>query len=189
MKKFFNESWLVLLLALIFAFMLAGAEKVFGPQIETNKREEINDAVYAVVPNTAGAERMTIDMHTVFKCADKSGQTVGWALVGSGFGFQDKIKLVIGLSVDTTTITGLKVVENKETPGLGDKIADPKWAGQYTKLDTTRDIEVVKEDLTDEQRQEKNQVQAITGATISSEAVTAIANKVIAKLRPALKNR
>ncbi len=189
MKKFFNESWLVLLLAVIFAFLLAGAEKVFGPKIETNKREEINDAVYAVVPNVAEAERETIDMHTVFKCMDDSGQVVGWGLVGSGFGFQDKIKLVIGLSADTTTITGLKVVENKETPGLGNKIVEPKWAGQYENLDATRDVQVVKEDLTDEERQENNQIQAITGATISSESVTTIANKIINELRPALKTK
>jgi electron transport complex protein RnfG len=186
-KKFFSESWLVLLLALIFATMLAGAEQVFGPQIDANKRNEIKDAVFAVVPETADVERMTIDRHTVFKCVGETGEISGWGLVGSGFGFQDKIRLVVGLSADTTTITGLKVVENTETPGLGNKIEDPKWAGQFQELDATEDVEVVKEDLTEDERLENNQVEAITGATISSDAVAAIANNIIDQVRPELK--
>lgn len=182
MKNFIQESWLVLLLGVVYAGLLATAESTLGPKIEQNKRAELEAAVYAVVPEVARSESQRIGEQEVFKCFNSAGELTGWALQGEGFGFQDKIKLVVGLLPDGSIITGLKVVDNKETPGLGNKIEDDEWADQYKALDALRKIVVVKT-----QRDiERNEIQAITGATISSEAVTRIANEIIVEMRPKL---
>lgn len=187
MTKFLNESWLVLALSVVFALLLAGAQAAFGPRITENKKAELESAAVDVVP--AGVERLekvTVkvgkEQKSVFKCLDAHGELVGWALVDSGFGFQDKIKLVVGLSPDGNEITGLKVVENTETPGLGNKIDGVKFASQYEGLDATKVIAVVKR----QRLRDNNEIEAITGATISSEAVTRIVNEVIDKVRPKL---
>jgi electron transport complex protein RnfG len=169
-------------MGVVFAGLLAGAENTFGPKIAQNKRAELEEAVLAVVPNVARSESKPVGLTEVFKCFDEDDKLVGWALPASGFGFQDKIHLVVGLSPDALKITGLKVVDNKETPGLGNKIDDDEWSGQYAGLDAAKEVKVVKT-----QREiEQNEIQAITGATISSEAVTKIANQIIAEMRPKL---
>jgi electron transport complex protein RnfG len=185
--KFLHDSWLVLLLSVVFALLLAGAQRTFGPSIEANRRAELERAARAVVQGQVESleeSQIVVDKEafTVFRCRDAGGQLIGWALVGSGFGFQDTIKLVVGLSPDGDRITGLQVVENTETPGLGNKITDPQWASQYDGLDSTRPVTVVKVQASGED----NEVQAITGATISSEAVTRIANEAIRQVRPRL---
>ena len=187
MGRFVKESWLVLTMSVVFALLLAGAEAAFKPKIEANRNAELEQAARAVVPaKVEKLEKQTVLVDKaekiVFKCLGSDGQLVGWALVDSDFGFQDKIKLVVGLSPDGNTITGLKVVENTETPGLGNKIADDDFSGQYQTLDATREIEVVKRP----RNQEDNEIQALTGATISSDAVTRIANNVVSQVRPKL---
>ncbi|MHC4443996.1 MAG: FMN-binding protein [Planctomycetota bacterium] len=182
MKNFIQESWLVLLLGVVYAGLLATAESTLGPKIAQNKRDELEAAVYAVVPEVASSESKRIGGREVFKCLNSDGELSGWALQAEGFGFQDKIKLVVGLSPDGSKITGLKVVENTETPGLGNKIEDEEWTGQYKALDALREVVVVKS----QRKVENNEIQAITGATISSEAVTKIANKIIFEMQPKL---
>jgi len=188
-SKFLKESWLVLSMSVVFALLLAGAEAAFKPKIDANRNAELERAARAVMPADVELEALAKtpvvvehEEKTVFKCLGPDGQLVGWALVDSDFGFQDKIKLVVGLSPDGGTITGLKVVENAETPGLGNRIEEDGFSGQYEGLDATREVEVVKHG----RKAEENQIDAITGATISSDAVTKIANEVVRGIRPKL---
>jgi len=182
-KKLLNESWLVLVMGVIFAGLLAAAESTFGPKIEQNKRQELEEAVSAVVPDAADFESKYVGTTEVFKCLNADGELTGWALPANGFGFVDKIYLVVGLSPDGSKITGLKVVGNNETPGLGNKIEDDEWSIQYKGLNATTNVKVV---VKAKPKIEQNEIQAITSATISSEAVTKIANDAIAQMRPKL---
>ena len=119
MKKFIDESWLVLLLGAVFAALLAAAQTSFSARIEQNQTAALNKAISEVVPGTKKAEPLRVEDYDrdVFRCTDDAGQVVGWAIDTVGMGFADKIRLVIGLSVDAQQITGLKVIENIETPG------------------------------------------------------------------------
>ncbi len=91
--------------------------------------------------------------------------------------------MVFGLSLDGESILGLSVVENKETPGLGNRIVEDAWRAQYAGLDAGQAIAVVKRPRRDESRE----VQAISGATISSQAVTRIVNDANRELGPELR--
>lgn len=192
MNKFVAESWLILLLGIVFAALLAGAQTTLQPTIRINQQKALNDAISVVVAGTARTEKLTVAGYDreVFKCLDSNGKLVGWAIDAVGMGFADQIRAVIGLSPDAEKITGLKVIENVETPGLGNKIAaepaspfDRVWADQYQGLSALARIVVVKRPPT----AGASEVQAVTGATISSEAVTKLANQAIEKVRPELK--
>jgi electron transport complex protein RnfG len=79
----------------------------------------------------------------------------------------------------------MKVLESRETPGLGDKIiSDGKFVGQFGQLALDPKVVVVKGGA-----HAPNQLDAITGATISSRAVGAIVNKSAATWRPRLPDR
>jgi electron transport complex protein RnfG len=180
-KKFIEESWLVLTMGVVFALLLAVTQTSFSAKIAENQKRALVSAIDEVVPNCASSEPMTVDGDDVYKCLGADGSIIGWAVETSGTGFIDKITLVVGLSPDAKTILGIKVIQNSETPGLGNKI-ESKWADQYADLDATRKIEVVKRPV----NQGTNEVQAITGATWSSRYTTDIVNSVIERVGPKL---
>jgi len=180
-KKFVEESWLILLLGVVFALMLAGAQTTLSARIRENQQRALNEAIGEVVPHVSRTEVIEIEGYQVFKCHDEQGQLSGWAVRASGSGFVDKITLVVGLSPDGERVTGLKVIENVETPGLGNKI-EGEWASQYEGLSFAKAIQVEK----GPPDPARNQIQAITGATWSSRYVTDIVNEVANRVRPKL---
>jgi electron transport complex protein RnfG len=184
MQKLIRESWLVLTLAVVFAALLAVAQTTLSAAIVENQQKALQDAIGEVVASAAKVEAVEVSGYdrTVFACYDQNGQRSGWAIDAVGVGFADKIRLVIGLSAEATTITGVKVIENVETPGLGNKIAEEEWAGQFAGL-TAEGAIVVRKNQAD---RDKREVQAITGATISSVAVADIVAAAIEKVRPQL---
>lgn len=116
----------------------------------------------------------------------EDGSLQGIAIEAQGQGYADVIRLIYGYSPDCGCIIGLKVLESKETPGLGDKIGkDADFLSNFNALDvrldpsvdaspgaTTGPLELIKQgsDLS------AWQIDAISGATISSVAVTDILN-------------
>ena len=90
-----------------------------------------------------------------------AGETVaGYAYLATGKGYGGYIDILIGLE-DETTLKGISIIRHSESPGLGAKITDDDYRGQYIGLD----IDNV------ELKYDGGQIDAITGATISSKAV------------------
>jgi electron transport complex protein RnfG len=89
----------------------------------------------------------------------------GYVFSASPSGFGGKIAVTVGISKDKK-ISGVSVGDNQETPGLGSKTAEEKFTGQFTGKDTGSEIVIVKRPVS-----EDNEVQAISGATISTNAV------------------
>ncbi len=181
MKKFVSESWLVLTMGVVFACLLAATQTSLSGRIVENQQRALNQAILEVVPGLERTEELVLDGNRVFKCTDAAGNLLGWAVQASGAGFVDKITLVAGLSVDGRLITGVKVIDNLETPGLGNKI-EGAWAAQWQNRDATRPFSVTKTAAA----VDRNEIAAITGATYSSVYVTNIVNDVLTRIRPLL---
>lgn len=183
MKKFIEESWLVVSMGIVFACLLAGTQTSLSDRIEANKVRALNEAIGEVVPDLdpdTPPEELTIDGNQVFKCLKADGSLAGWAVRADGGGFIDKITLVAGLSPAGGKVLGIKVIEHVETPGLGNKIEGP-WADQYQGKSTSVELKVEKRPPS-----APNEIQAITGTTWSSRYVTDIVNDVITRIRPKL---
>jgi electron transport complex protein RnfG len=106
---------------------------------------------------------------------------VGWVAKASGQGYADKIELLLGLDPEAKSITGLFILEQKETPGLGNKIITDAWRSQFLDKKTDNPLVVVKGGA-----KVPNEIDAVTGATISSRSVTTIVNTAISDLRDPL---
>jgi electron transport complex protein RnfG len=118
------------------------------------------------------------------------GELVGLALPAAIMGYQDTIRLLFGYDPRAQQIVGLAVLESRETPGLGAKIAtDPNFLAAFEALDVRLDdIGLVNAvELTPRAAARKPwQVDAISGATISSRAVVSAVNGlsgVLAEIR------
>jgi len=155
---------------------------ISSPLIEANMLKEQQKSIYNVVINVKSYEEKVKEGIKYFVCKDSSGNVVGIALPAKGNGYQGTIKLMIGLTPDLKKITGINILEQVETPGLGGRISEKRFQDQFKGIHTKPKIGYVKnkkpERITD--------VQAITGATISSRSVVAIINNNVKKLRNVL---
>lgn len=97
---------------------------------------------------------------------DASGQTTGATFKLVVNGFSAGLTFTVGINVDGT-ISGVKVGNHGETPGLGAKATEDAFQGQFAGLQADGTIAVVKNSKTGD-----NQIVAIAGATITSRAVT-----------------
>jgi electron transport complex protein RnfG len=109
----------------------------------------------------------------VFAGYDDQGTPLGFAIPSQGPGFQDTIKLLYGYDPKRRRIVGMEILESKETPGLGDKIfKDMKFVGAFGDLAVDPELVVTKKGAT-----QPHELDAISGATISSKAVARIINE------------
>jgi electron transport complex protein RnfG len=193
-KKFVDESWLVLAMGIVFAALLAATQSGLNDRIKANEAEALEQAIEEVVPGVKTKEPFEIekrdarDETAVYKCLDADGKLVGWAVQVTGPGFIDKITLVAGLSPAGDKLTGIKPIKHTETPGLGNKI-DVKgdlnfYPLQYAGRSTAVPFELSKEKVRD--AKDTNRIEAITGATYSSQYTMEIVNDVITRIRPQL---
>lgn len=114
---------------------------------------------------------------------DASGNFLGVVIEASERGYADVISAMYAYSPDTKTITGFQVIDMKETPGLGNKIgSDPAFLENFKHLDATHPITTVKHGA------KKNpwEIDAISGATISSRAVGRMLQKSVAEVTPVI---
>ena len=162
---------------------LAGFYKFVEPKIEENRLIEEKRAIMAVVDGIADYEIIEVEVEgkrgpeilQLFRGVDGEGKLVGYAFGAKGPGFAGIITMMVGLNIDLKHLSGMKVLDQIETPGLGNKIVKEKFDGQFRGLAIEPKIEYIK----NKKPVKPNQIQAITGATISSVAVVDALNKRI----------
>ena len=111
---------------------------------------------------------------------DAKGKRIGFALSATGSGFQDPITVMFGYDAAAKSVIAMRVIANKETPGLGDKIVkDSVFNNEF--VGTSAPLNGVKPDR---KTGAADEVVMITGATISSRAVIKIINDAIARWQP-----
>jgi electron transport complex protein RnfG len=181
---------LVLTLAvagLISGVAIIGIYEATLPTITANKARELREAVFKVLPGVSQMQPLVFrdgalvataepspDESAVYGGYDDDGRFVGYAIPGAGPGFQDTIGLLYGFDAQRRLILGMEVLESRETPGLGDKIyKDLDFVGNFHELSVDPTIVAVKKGT----RTRPNEVDTITGATISSKAVVRIINE------------
>jgi len=102
------------------------------------------------------------------------GEAIGFAIAAGEPGFQDTVRLIFGYDPRTKQLLGMKVLESKETPGLGDKIEkDMEFVHQFRGV--TAPLVGYKRKKGDD----PSGIDMITGATISSRAVIRIINHAL----------
>ena len=157
------------------------------PTITEYKAKVLQEAVFKVLPGISSMQPLTYrdgrmlpaagdedEEDLVFGGYDADGQLVGYAIPNAGPGFQDTIRLLYGLLPQERKVVGMEILQSRETPGLGDKIyKDLSFVANFEALAIDPEIVTVKKGS----RAAPNEVDAITGATISSKAVVQIINR------------
>ena len=185
---------LVLTLAiagLISGIAIIGIYESTLPTITANKARELREAVFKVLPGVSQMQALVYrdgelvaveapdkDEPVVYGGYDEQGDFVGYAMPAAGPGFQDTIAILYGYQPAEKIVVGMEVLESRETPGLGDKIyKDAAFVGGFSALSVVPEIVAVKKGT----KSQPNEIDAITGATISSKAVVRIINEAHAE--------
>lgn len=100
------------------------------------------------------------------------GELVGHAIISNAQGM-GHLKMTVGITKDGK-IGGLKIVSHAETPGIGDIVEKESFMGRYKEKSVDKELKIVKTTPSAE-----NEVEAVTGATITSTGVTKAVNEAI----------
>jgi electron transport complex protein RnfG len=169
-STFINMVATLFIVTLVASTALAYVYELTKGPIEAAKLAKKLKAIDAVVPeydNQPVAEMFKVAVgdgldSLEFYPAKKAGEVIGTAVRSfTNTGYNGLVVLMVGILPDGT-IKDIQVVEHKETPGLGTKMASPKFKDQFKDIDPSQVVLKVKKDGGD--------IDAITAATISSRA-------------------
>ena len=115
------------------------------------------------------SETQTDNIWVYLSSAAGDEEIVGYAIEAAGKGYGGTIRLMVGLDKDLNVL-GVEILEHTETPGLGDKAqkeVSPQFIGKQSPFSVVK------------QNAKNSEVQAISGATITTKAVVDIVNQAI----------
>jgi len=179
------------IICFITASLLTGVYLLTKPKILEQKAEEEKTALRDVFPLAGSFEPVIEEGKTIyFNVYDDKGKITGYAFRTEAQGYSGPIETMAGMDI-RGRITGIRILEQKETPGLGARIsevlvtktlwqaikeffspkdeeippaAEPWFCAQFKDKEIAELVVVTKP--------EERKIHAVTGATISSQAVT-----------------
>lgn len=188
MGKFIKDSWLVILASLVFGLLVAGVHGSLKDRIAANNIIKRDTSMKRLMGENCTFDEVAVpDSDKTYFVAKENGQIMGYCFAATGSGFADRIDLIIAVDDRFEKCKGFAVMYSQETPGFGDKIV-PVGPGTFSDefinspcpVDGSK-LKVVK--TGDKNNRSDREIVAITGATISSDAVTKIVNKSIIEMK------
>ena len=178
MKENIRLGLILLLITGIAGFLLGGAYEITKAPIATAIDADKQAAMKEILPTADKFENADVNIEGNEKISEvnvglKGTEIAGYAIKVAPKGYAGPVEIMVGISTDGK-VTGIKILSHTETPGLGANAPKPKFSGQFKDKPTKDKLEVVKIAPSKE-----NQIQAITGATITSKAVTLGVNDAI----------
>lgn len=176
MRDVIRLGLILLIITSIAAVILGISNDITSEIIADVRAEASNEARLEVLPQADKFEALSEEEFNKIKSNNdkvleiyggyKGDNLVGYAIKTATPGYGGDIEVITGLSLEGK-VTGIKVVNHAETPGLGANATKPEFQGQYKNKPVDKEIVVVKSAPSND-----NEIQALTGATISSNAVT-----------------
>lgn len=170
MKQDIKSLLVLLLVAMLSGFVLSLTYKATSTRIRQNELQEKNEALLSVVPEK-GLDLEQKDDVMVFK---KAGQIKYYASTGEAPGYSSIVKVAVGFTPEGK-ITAIKIISQQETPGLGAECEKPEFSARFQGK-VPEYLTVVKD------RAKENEVEALTGATITSNAVVSAVKNAYEKV-------
>lgn len=190
-KETIQLSLKLFIITALSALILAFVNKITAPVIAQNSIESFNKAQTEVLPEAVTftkADFSDVELNVEGAKIDSlsiglggGNDCVGYAVTAvCAEGYGGDIKVMVGLSPELK-ILKVKILSASETPGLGAKASEPKFIDQYK--EKSGELSVVKGGASNE-----NEISAISGATITSKAVTKAVNAATSVLQKKIEN-
>ncbi len=162
----------LLLICIVATALLGFTNQITAPKIEQLAIETQMKAKQEVLSSASEfSEEKTVSLDGVdyaYYEGTANGEKVGFVFATSAKGYGGDIKIMVGID-NTGAVTGVSILEIEETAGLGMNAKNESFLSQYTGKSNT--LSVIKNGEKGE-----NDIQALTGATITSNAMTKAVN-------------
>ena len=160
----------LLVICAAIALLVSFVNSITADKISANEAAKTNDALANAFPDAANFEAFdgeievanVVSAHEAF---DSDGDSIGYAVICEPMGFKDVINMMVSFNTDKT-IASVDIISLSETTGIGDKVKSSEtftaqFSGKSGELTVGKNVD------------------AISGATISSKAVTAGVNSAV----------
>ena len=174
-KDMFKLGLNLLIISAVAALLLALTNSVTASTIAQRNEQANAEARKLVLESAQDFEEVKdvktdnskgVEVSEIYEAKDASGNTVGYTLKVLPSGYGGTIELMVGIDSANGQVSGINVVSNSETAGLGAKSTDPEFSDQY-KGKPLEELSVLKNGTPGD-----TEIKAISGATITSTAVT-----------------
>ena len=178
MVKLIRSGLVLAAFCMIAALVLAVTYEITKPKVGEQLKREEESVLRSIMPSADSFSEKTLDGIEYFE-ALKGKAVVGYCVRVAGSGYNGYIRMIAGVDLNGT-IQGVAVLEHNETPGLGAKINEIRpgesepWFLKQFKGKNVGTIAI------------KKNIDAITGATISSMVVTEAINKTVSSFMASL---
>ncbi|MFW6035504.1 MAG: RnfABCDGE type electron transport complex subunit G [Halothermotrichaceae bacterium] len=159
-------------LGLISALVLSSVYQWTKPKIDQHEREKQKKAIMTVLQESDDYNEVKKEGKVFFE-GNRLGEI---AYEISGAGYSGQIKMMIGFIPAEDKITAIQILNHSETPGLGANIETNNFRSNF-KDKKFGEYQVVKRKVENPSR--SLDVEAISGATISSKSVTRLVEKAV----------
>ncbi|HOJ39873.1 MAG TPA: RnfABCDGE type electron transport complex subunit G [bacterium] len=175
MKKSELVQGVVVLLVITIAagLLLAQVYAITLPRIEEQKRKETENLFREMFPEGVRFEKEPRAQLSVTRVYDGQGNHLGSIVEQRATGYGGLLVILVGVEKDGA-VRKVKILQHNETPGLGAKVAQENFLKQFERLGL--------ENLYLKSEQSGGRIDAISGATISSRAVTEGVRKALQSL-------
>ncbi len=196
LKFFIQESWLLIVSSFCFGLLIAVTDAALSQRIEQNKIDKLNNLTKFLLPQAVTFQPIDAEFEVdvekgkkqttkVYKALSETGECVGWSFNAAGTGFADKIELVVAVDEGFQKLAGFEVLSSNETPGFGDRIKSSYYRNQFEGAPADR-LKLLK---TGNPANIDSDIVAITGATVSSQAVVDIINNFMTQIRDQMQQK
>ena len=160
--------------------LLAATNELTKEPIALSEEQTQEESMMSVLPKETADYRAISpknDPSQCYEAYDKDGNVIAYAISSSSKGYGGTVKVMTGINAENGEILAVRVYDNSdETPGLGAKTSDDKFSGQFGGASAPKGFTVSKDA---DKNPEKQPVDAVTGATISSRAVIKAVNEAV----------
>lgn len=179
-------------------------------KIQQRADEKRHNALMTVLPNLSGdPEEITPEStpvsDKVYKGSDAGNGLIGYAAMGVGQGYSSKLKVMVGVDPSVSKVLAICVLYQNETPGLGTKVTEVAstktiWKVLFGKDETEpteeellpwfqkQFIEKSLNQIVVVRVKDPDKITAITGATITTDAVVKAVEKAVEKIKESVIN-
>ncbi|MBQ7150669.1 MAG: RnfABCDGE type electron transport complex subunit G [Synergistaceae bacterium] len=175
-KKALHLGGTLFAVTAITGLILGVVEHYTSQAIARVELEARNAAFRIVMPAAKNFEEIVAeqdDFVTAVQRGDDATGLVGWCFTVNSKGYGGEIQFIVGVTKDGT-VKAINILNHSETPGLGAKSTEPEFYGQFADK-SSLPLKVVKGAANN-----PDEIAAISGATITSNAVTTGVNGAVA---------
>ncbi|HPP85009.1 MAG TPA: FMN-binding protein [Bacillota bacterium] len=159
-KSVLKPALVLFAICLVTTALLALTNLFAAAKIGEREKQMISETRKKVLGDAVSFEEVN---HICARGVGAEGETVGYVFTVAEKGYGDDMQVMVGVS--DGKVTGVRVLSHSETAGLGAKAAEKEFLDQYNGLSENAEV--------------GRNIDKITGATISSKAVTSAVNRAL----------